>query len=348
LTRTVAIVCSSFLALLSCLRGASADLPALAPALPDAPARSFEFTYQVHFPATPNAGSTTRLWLPLPRDDGFQDVRSLHLDSPAKYAQLYDPEYKNRIAMFKPSAQQAAAGFDVTVRFVAVRSEHRVSLTGAPPQHPSNATPDRLLLRFLAPDKLVPIDGPLAALALAHTSPGMSPLQKSRGLYDYVVSAMHDDASGEGAGRGDALWAASSLRGNSADVHSLLIALLRASSIPARFAVGFPLPPDKSAGDIPSYDSWAEFYIPGVGWVPVDASEASKNPTQQEYFFGATDANRVFFTYGRDLRLSSDQQGAPLNFFIYPYAEVNGQPVLHLASHFSFRDVTVSPPSLGN
>jgi hypothetical protein len=60
---------------------------------------------------------------------------------------------------------------------------------------------------------------------------------------------------------------------------------------------------------------------------------------------GAHDTNRVFFTYGRDIGLSADHKGDPLNYFIYPYAETNGQPVKNLQTHFSFRDVSVAQNS---
>jgi transglutaminase-like putative cysteine protease len=101
----------------------------------------------------------------------------------------------------------------------------------------------------------------------------------------------------------------------------------------------FRCPEGKSEGDIPGYHCWAEFYIDGVGWVPVDASEASKNPAKRDYFFGTVDADRVMFTYGRDLRLSPDHKDQPLNYFIYPYAEVNGQAMKGLKTHFAFRDL---------
>jgi hypothetical protein len=87
------------------------------------------------------------------------------------------------------------------------------------------------------------------------------------------------------------------------------------------------MPESKAEEDISGYHCWAEFYIDGIGRVPVDASEASKNPAKREYFFGAIDADRVMFTYGRDIRLSAEQKGEPLNYFIYPYAESNGQAI---------------------
>jgi transglutaminase-like putative cysteine protease len=307
-----------------------------------AAARSFEFTYQVHFPATENPGGPVRLWLPLPQADGYQDVSILHIDSPAAYSQGRDSEYKNRFAMFKPTAKQYASGFDVTVRFTATRREHRVTLDGSLKEASAAAPAGPLLHRYLEADKLVPVNGTIADLAKEHTAGDTTQIEKARHIYEYVVSTLRYDKTGEGWGRGDAVWACTSKRGNCTDFHSLFIGMMRSSGIPARFEIGFPLPEGKTEGDIAGYHCWAEFYLNGVGWVPVDASEASKNPAKRDYFFGAHDVNRVFFTYGRDIHLSPDQKGDPLNYFIYPYAEVDGQPVKNLQTHFSFRDVAAT------
>jgi len=207
---------------------------------------------------------------------------------------------------------------------------------------------DPMLQRYLEPDRLVPLNGVIAQLAQEHTTGDSSPIVKARHIYDYVVSTMKYDKSGDGWGRGDAVWACSSKRGNCTDFHSLFIGMMRSAGIPARFEIGFPIPETKTAGDIPGYHCWAEFYLQGSGWVPVDASEASKNPERRNYFFGATDANRVFFTYGRDLRLSPEQKGDPLNYFIYPYAELNGKPFAGMQNHFAFSDVAISYTTRAN
>jgi transglutaminase-like putative cysteine protease len=93
------------------------------------------------------------------------------------------------------------------------------------------------------------------------------------------------------------------------------------------------------SGEIGGYHCWAEFYLNGLGWVPVDASEAWKDPAKREYFFGAHDANRVQFSIGRDLTLAPPQAGPPLNYFIYPYVEVEGKAFLSVSKEFSFREV---------
>jgi transglutaminase-like putative cysteine protease len=308
------------------------------------PARTFEFTYQVYVPANPDTGGAAHLWIPLPQPDGYQDISNLRIDSPVPNTQGRDPEYSNTFALFSPTAQQSSAGYDVTMRFTATRREHKAILDGAAMKNTSvSVSPDPMLRRYLEPDKLVPLNGTISELAKEHTAGDTTTIQKARRIYEYVVATMRYDKSGEGWGRGDAIWACTSKRGNCTDFHSLFIGMMRSSGIPARFEIGFPLPEAKTEGDISGYHCWAEFYLEGVGWVPVDASEAWKNPAKHDYFFGAHDANRIFFTYGRDIRLSADQKGDPLNYFIYPYAEANGQPVKNLQTHFAFRDVAPPP-----
>jgi transglutaminase-like putative cysteine protease len=303
------------------------------------PSRTFAFTYQVHVPATKEAGGKFLLWLPLPQQNEFQKIGNLRIDAPVAHTEGSDPEYHNPYALFEPTSAQLETGFEVTVRFVATRFEHKVdlSISAARLAMSSSTPPD--LQRYLEPDKLVPLNGVIAELAKEHTAGDTTTLEKARHIYDYVVATMRYDKSGEGWGRGDAVWACTSKRGNCTDFHSLLIGMMRSSGIPARFEIGFPLPEGKSQGDIPGYHCWAEFYLQGAGWIPVDASEAWKNPAKRDYFFGAHDVNRVFFTYGRDIRLSPEQKGDPLNYFVYPYAELNGQAFKGLQAHFSFQDL---------
>ena len=313
---------------------------------PTPPSRTFAFTYQVHVPATKNAGAKFFLWLPLPQQDAYQKIRDLQIVSPVAHMEGRESEYGNSYVVFQPTTEQLEAGFDATIRFVATRSEHKVPLDSASaPLVAMNTPTSSDLERYLEPDKLVPLNGVIGDLAKQETAGETTTLAKARHIYDYVLATMRYDKSGQGWGRGDAVWACTSKRGNCTDFHSLFIGMMRASGIPARFEIGFPLPDSKTEGDIPGYHCWAEFYLNGTGWVPVDASEAWKNPAKRDYFFGAHDVNRIFFTYGRDLRLSPDQKGDPLNYFIYPYAELEGKPFTGLQTHFSFQDVAPNASS---
>jgi hypothetical protein len=307
--------------------------------------RTFEFIYQVHFPAAPGATGPVHLWIPSPAPGvPYQAApTNLSITGDVQRSVGHDPEYGDEFIVFSPTPAQVASGFDAGLRFTTTRQEYVTLHDGAVVRKVSGTTPSPAVLqRYLQRDKMVPLDGVIADLARQQTAGAQTPLEKARKIYDYVVSTMHYDKSGEGWGRGDALWACDSKRGNCTDFHSLFIGMMRSSGIPARFEIGFQIPEGKSEGDIPGYHCWSEFYIQGIGWIPVDASEAAQHLAKKDYFFGALDPNRVLFTYGRDIRLSADQKGDPLNYFIYPYAELNGQPVKNLEKKFSFRDTSSS------
>ncbi len=148
------------------------------------------------------------------------------------------------------------------------------------------------------------------------------------------------DKSGVGWGRGDAVYACEVRKGNCTDFHSLFIGQARALKIPARFIMGLPLPPDKKKGKIDGYHCWSEFYIPDKGWLPIDASEASRFPEKKELLFGGLDQHRVAFTIGRDIKLPRSA-ARPLNYAIFPHVEIDGLVHPYVETTFSFRDYRI-------
>jgi transglutaminase-like putative cysteine protease len=196
--------------------------------------------------------------------------------------------------------------------------------------------------RLVAPDTLIPTDGKIKALSVEVTGSQAGTLAKAKAAYDYFFTNMRYDKTGSGWGRGDAVWACDSKHGNCTDFHSPFIGVLRADGIPARFDIGFPLPEGKDKGDIGGYHCWAEFYASKSGWIPVDISEAWKAKEKENYFFGSVDANRVQFSTGRDITLSPKQDGPALNYFVYPYVEVDGKPYEKLDKQFSFEEARAS------
>jgi transglutaminase-like putative cysteine protease len=105
----------------------------------------------------------------------------------------------------------------------------------------------------------------------------------------------------------------------------------------------------ESAGTIPGYHCWAEFYLDGVGWVPVDASDASKtmDTARREYLFGNLDPDRIQFTVGRDLRFDPPPCAEPLNYFIYPHAEADGRTLSPASIQLEYRDRSAAPATAG-
>jgi transglutaminase-like putative cysteine protease len=167
----------------------------------------------------------------------------------------------------------------------------------------------------------------------------------ARALYEVVNTHMRYGKEGVGWGEGDAVWACDSRYGNCSDFHSLFISLARAKQLPAKFEIGFPLPTERGHGEVAGYHCWAKFRPTGKGWVPVDISEANKNPQMRDYYFGNLTENRVTFSTGRDLDLVPRQAGPTLNFFIYPHVEVDGAvyPAGKVQRKFTYRDVPADP-----
>jgi transglutaminase-like putative cysteine protease len=91
---------------------------------------------------------------------------------------------------------------------VAIRLEHKVSLASSPARNGAvRPASNTSLERYLQPDNLVPVNGVIAELAREHTAGETTDLAKAQSMYNYVVSTMQYDKSGEGWGRGDAVWA---------------------------------------------------------------------------------------------------------------------------------------------
>lgn len=298
--------------------------------------RTFDITYTAEVHDIPAGTKDVQIWLPYPQSDEYQKILKANVTAPYPTKIVKGAEYGNQIVHIEVKDLKTAS-IPVTMTFTVRRSEHlhndftQVSAT--------KSAPSADMKRWLEPDKLVPLDQRIRELSAEVTQGKTTDLEKARAIYDYVLANMKYDKSGTGWGNGDIYWACDAKRGNCTDFHALFIGLARSAGIPAKFEIGLPVPADKSSGEIGGYHCWAEFYLSGYGWVPVDASEAWKDPAKRDYFFGAHDANRVQFSVGRDLTLTPAQAGPALNYFIYPYVEVDGKPFTQVTKKFSFSDV---------
>jgi transglutaminase-like putative cysteine protease len=294
--------------------------------------RHLEFTYTATVSDIPSDAGTVRLWMPYPVSNAYQDVVDVRVDSPFATEVRTEEEYGNSILYI--DAAEADESFTVTMTLDVIRREQVTGETGG------GEVGDKLRARLLEEDTLVPISGRIADLSLEATR-GMQKSQKARAIYDHVTELMTYDKSGEGWGRGDAIYACDIKTGNCTDFHSLIIGMARAQKIPAVFEIGVPIPPTMREGTVSGYHCWAELYIDGVGWVPVDSSEASKHPEMSDYYFGNLDANRIYFSRGRDITLSPPQEAGPVNYLIYPYVEVDGEVHDGVEKTFAFRDLAM-------
>ena len=300
--------------------------------------RRFELTYVAELDVPEEAG-TVSMWIPYPKRDDYQDVRLLSIDAPLPTKVYQETQYRNSM-LFLTTREPELDTIRVEMTFRVTRREHRES-EFEELEDPFGFV-DAAASRWLAPDRLVPLDDFVREQAEAVVEGKRTVVEKAKAIFDYTVDNLEYDKSGTGWGRGDIYYACDTKRGNCTDFHAVFIGFARAVDIPARFEIGFPIPAERGEGEIAGYHCWAEFYVPGYGWVPVDTSEANRNPERRDYYFGAHDENRVLFTVGRDIVLNPKQAGGPLNYFIYPYAEIDGEAVRGVRHEFSFRDLDSS------
>ncbi len=295
------------------------------------PTRRFHIRYEASVKGVPT-DKTLRLWIPVPSDDAQQKISNMMVRGQQdELSFLYTREKKfgNRFLFIEGTPSRS--DFTVTVEYDVARYEYRIDrkafanaekLTGE----------DRSL--YLKPSRLVVINDRIKKLSDELTRGKAGDLAKAGALYDHIIAEMsYGKPKDKPWGRGDTMFACDARIGNCTDFHSYFISLCRASGIPARFQIGLfgkygeKIPAEYKTG---SYHCWAEFYVAGKGWVPVDISEADKLVDKQAaeagIYFGFHTDNRVTLSMGRDLVLEPAQEGAPLNYIVHPYAEVDGEP----------------------
>jgi len=290
--------------------------------------RTFTVHYVAKVPGVAAGGHRLDVWLPVPRSDAQQNIAGLSVKTDLPHEIETDFGYGNSVLHAWNEHPETST---IDLAFSCTRFEEDALGKGQNGDVSCMPTP-----RDLEPDRLGAIDDRIRETARKITGGQPDALAKARAIYDYVIEHMRYDKTAPGWGTGDTLRACRVGKGNCTDFHALFISLSRAAGIPARFEIGFPLPGDQPTGKLEGYHCWAEFWIAGTGWVPVDCSEAWKHPQRREFYFGNLDPNRFCLSVGRDIRLPG-MKGAPLNYLINPYAEADGKPAGPVSREISFR-----------
>lgn len=301
--------------------------------------RHFQLQYATTLTNIENA-KQIRLWLPIPTSNAAQDVTVLQTSFVGIPKDTTEKKYGNRMLYFDVPTSAPQKTFKI--EYEIVRREVRSELDNTEQHSKKAESKDSAsslanLDVFLVANAQVPITGkPLTLLPKFRET---STLARAKEIYNQVDALVKYDKSKPGYGNGDVVWVCDSRTGNCTDFHSLFISMARSQSIPAKFEIGFPLPADKPEGKIGGYHCWASF-LANKNWIPVDISEADKHPEMKEYYFGNLTKDRVSFSTGRDIVLNPPQDGPPLNYFVYPYVEVDGKPLpkKNIQLDFSFRD----------
>jgi len=280
-----------------------------------------------------------RMWLPYPVSNKHQAITNVGISGNYANSGIYsDGKLKNMMLYTEWTNPQVVP--DISFSFDVKRSE--IIKKDFPDSEETSIDPD--IKDYLMPSGLVPTDGAVKETAEKIAEGKTSALAKSEAVYDYLVENYKRDDTVKGCGQGDVCGLLNSKKGKCADIHSVYVALSRSVGVPAREIFGIRIPKESEGDMTKAYHCIAEFYMPGYGWVPVDASDVLKlmlkenlkldDPKVKDarsYFFGTQTANYVEFGTGRDITLNPPQEAGKLNYFMYPYVEVDGKALDYLS-----------------
>ncbi|AEF84809.1 putative lipoprotein [Treponema primitia ZAS-2] len=268
--------------------------------------RSYAISYsvdiQVHEASEPNS---LYLWLPRPVSSASQrNVQS--------FSRTMEPFVENYrgASLFQMQNVQAGANTGITLSYLVevygvetdVRPQSiRLSGTGSSPVHAA----------YTVPTPLIPSDDPqIKEKSATLTGREQNPYIRAQRIYRYLLD--------EGGIQWDMLegGALEALETKQADPYMtalLFCALARASGIPAIPVAGVLL--DRSRQF--SRHFWAEFWVEGFGWVPVDpvlGSGAAPDSfilraDRANYYFGNLDNQRIIFSRGFTTLSQMDPRG---------------------------------------
>jgi thiosulfate/3-mercaptopyruvate sulfurtransferase len=318
-----------------------------------------------------DAGKVVKVWVPVPQTDtkdGYQYItnESFTADKATKAEFTTEKVNGNKMLYLEWGADVAPADRKATLTFTAKRYD--VSRTNL--KDNSKATLSAEAKAYVSKQsQYVNISDPVvkkyAAEAVKNVKNKNSTLEKTRAIYEWVIKNLARIDNGEklgdytfgveGCGYGDTKKILGEFDkygisgGHCTDLNSTFVALCRANGIAAREMFGIRL--GKPGENITSYQHcWAEFYLPGTGWVFADPADVLKaiKPTKAEdgqidkaawaaakesdlckekteYFWGHVDNNRVVLSRGRDVTFNPAQSWGACNTFGYPAAEVDGK-----------------------
>jgi len=271
-----------------------------------------------------------QLWIPYPVTDEHQNISNVKIAGDYDEAAVYtDRTFKTPMLYARwengNKSRKLKFSFDVKRQEVIKRDFPATEAAWDPADYSL----------YLASTRLGPVDGGVKKLAEKITAGQTTVLGKAKAIYDWTCENTYRNPETRGCGLGDVYKLLKEPGGKCTDISSIFVALARAAGVPAREVFGLRQG-KKPVQDISKWQHcWAEFYLPGYGWVPVDPADVRKMMLKQNlklsdsrtkeyraYFWGGIDPYRIKLGEGRDLTLNPPQAGQPVNYLMYPFAQV--------------------------
>jgi transglutaminase-like putative cysteine protease len=256
--------------------------------------RTYTITYTLTVPAnTVPDGEILRAWMPLPRTDiprqyGFRLLTASEPD----YIISPDSYIHKSIYMEKPAIKDRDAVFEYTFTYTALAEYHHID-------YQKDVLPyDTLSPVWMEYTKQVlphiVTTGAVADLAKIITGTETNPYLQLQKIFSYIsLNYPWAGAREYSTIESIPLYVLDNGHGDCGQVSLLFISMCRSLGIPARWESGWMLHP----GEVNLHD-WAEAYLEGVGWIPVDQSFGLQPEPLPLFYAGGLDSYRMVVNSG--------------------------------------------------
>jgi transglutaminase-like putative cysteine protease len=202
--------------------------------------------------------------------------------------------------------------------------------------------------KYTQPTKLMPTDGIVKETADGIVRGKTSDLEKTRAIYDWVVTNTYREPKIRGCGVADirGMLMTGNFGGKCADLNGLFVGLARATGVPARHIYGIRIGPSafgyRSLGPTTpvitkGQHCRAEVFLADYGWVgmdPADVAKAAREETSEwlkidhsliapvrDGLFGSWEGNWLGYNEGHDVELPRSAKGLEVTYLMYPQGE---------------------------
>ncbi len=242
-----------------------------------------------------------RLYLPIPSEWDAQTDLQIEEIFPETKSEDADETSGNRMAYWQlKGTPKKGEAQSFRISFTMTAYEINTHIDSAMVQMYITDTAD--YERYTRSEKYIESDNP-KVIELANEIAGeeTNPYLITKLFFDYIIDTYKYSKLGQGLN--GAKYLLENGNGECGDYSALFIALSRAKGIPARPVVGY-----WAISGTDQTHVWAEFYLEGIGWIPVDATIAQisaikRDTVMRDYYFGNMDNQRVILSKGFNIKL---------------------------------------------
>lgn len=264
--------------------------------------KKYEVTYSVLIKNDNYSPSDIQLYLPVPGNYDSQTDMQINILSPEPFELGTDPTNGNQMVYWQLTKTPASGSTTEMIEkftFITYETTTTIDITKIQP-YDINSDVYKM---YTQPEKYIESNDPkIIKLADEIAGTENNPYLLAKKFYNYIIENVEYKILNKGLN--GAKFLLSNGKGECGDYSALFIALSRAKGIPARSVVGYWAVSGNDQTHV-----WSEFFLEGIGWIPVDATIGQQDGFKRGYYFGHMDSERVILSKGFNTPLLPEAPG---------------------------------------